>query len=722
MNLADLMFWRKQSEVKESVAVKEVIDLQEAGGSTSGQQITQANVQNFVVKAVGNIDSDGGDFESPDVSLTEITDAINTDSYIKVAITKYAQLIFKAGYNIVGQNDAAAEYLRGRFRMMSFMTQIPMDVVWQQVADDLVAYSNAYLIKSRMDMTNVGGLQAKGIYDPKPVGGYYRVDPTTVTIKRDKSGTIKSYQQQSGGGTKKYKPTDVVHFYVDKPGGKAYGVPRIASALEDVKMLRKIEGNVLRLIYRYAMPLVQMKIGLSNDPAFMATDKEITDARKEIEKLTDDGIYITNERTDFKVVGVDGQAIDISKYLSYYEQRVFSALSLSNSQVGRGGAKQDADSMEEQVHDTVKYYQRIFKIIVENAIFPELLLEGGYNPIMNEKDICEFQFNEINLDTLIKQQTHQLNQYQGGLITLDEARQNNGYDTEKLDESRLFQARQNADKIDLLNAKTDGSDGSGSTTANDGKTGPDKSTKTSGAAKNTIQPKNQHGTGSVHVKESLNVAQPEVIEDVIEVKESVDDNTTAQNVEHYRKNFSAVHKKWNSMSNDIFENHKDAKAILSLGRNSIAKSLYYYIEQKGTEGYRQAIHDNRVRYKSDGDLSSSYFIILKHETDKRLDKIFKDIWSQLKDAKTREDTAAVFDKVAYRIRFLCESIAGKARWFVYVKTCADIGVDKVYVDFGNSDDRKEHKAVIKTNAFSFDDIPPYHAYCSCSIGSDEEGR
>ena len=46
---------------------------------------------------------------------------------------------------------------------MSFMTGTPFDIVLQQVADDLVAYSNAFLIKSRVDMTNIGGLQAKGL-------------------------------------------------------------------------------------------------------------------------------------------------------------------------------------------------------------------------------------------------------------------------------------------------------------------------------------------------------------------------------------------------------------------------------------------------------------------------------------------------------------------------------------------------------------------------------
>ena len=413
VNLTDLMFWRKKDkEIKE-------ISVDEAGGKSSGGQITSSNINNFVVKAVGFTgDDNSDDFTSPEVDLSEIKNAVNGDSYIKMAISKQSQLIFKAGYSIVSENDAAAEYLRGRLRMMSFMTGTPTDMLFQQTADDLVTYSNAFWIKSRQQMSNIGGLQAKGVFDSNPVCGYFRVDPATITIKRDKSGTIKQYQQEAGNNKKTFKPTDVVHFYIDKSGGAAFGTPRIIAAIEDVKLLRKIEGNVLNLIYRYSSPTYQMKIGIA-EAGLMATDKEIKEAQKEVEKMSNDGILVTNERTEFKAIGADGVALDITGYLSYFEKRVFSALNSSESMMGRGGAKQDADSMEEQIHDTVKYYQFCFSTIIRELVFNELLLEGGYNPIANEQDICSFAFNEINNETRVKMETHALNQFQGNCITFE---------------------------------------------------------------------------------------------------------------------------------------------------------------------------------------------------------------------------------------------------------------------------------------------------------------
>ena len=78
-----------------------------------------------------------------------------------------------------------------------------------------------------------------------------------------------------------------------------------------------------------------------------------------------DGTVITNEKTNIKAIGAEGTALNAEGYLKYFENRVFSALGVSESQMGRGGAKQDADSMESQAHDTVKHIQRTMSIFVQ---------------------------------------------------------------------------------------------------------------------------------------------------------------------------------------------------------------------------------------------------------------------------------------------------------------------------------------------------------------------
>lgn len=693
------------------------LTLKEAPGKSSGgaSQITNANVNNFVVKAVGfQGDGQNTDFTSPTHDLSEIKNAADADSYINIAVQKYSQLIFKAGYNIVSDNDTAAEYIRSRLRMMSFTTGTPMDITFQEIARDLVEYSNAFLIKSRVDASQLGGIQAQGVLDTLPVGGYFHVDPTTITIKRDKNGTIKQYQQESGNNKKTFKPADVVHFFVDREGGDAFGTPRLSSALEDVKLLRKIEGNVLDLIYRFAIPIYQMKVGLPQT-GMMATDKEISDAQKEIEKMASDGIIVTNERTEFNSVGAEGQALDATGYLSYFENRVFSALNLSQAMMGRGGAKQDADSMEEQVHDLVKFYQRIFEVFVESGIFNELLLEGGYNPIVNEQDIVKFQFNEISLDTKVKMESHAMNQFQGAAITFEEMRQQLGMDTDSVDESRLYPNMiQQKNALELVEAKLSGATAAdpnaqdqNGVSANTGTSGPDKQAKNSGGntSQSIVHPTNQHGTTTANIKESY---------------ENVH-GTTSYNIEKYKKNFASVYKKYASMRNEIIERDADVDLTMSLTRDAIVKDLCSRTEDSIAQGVNRAIREAK-RGTADKKVPVTQ---INNRIRSTTDKILKDAKRRLKGADSKAEKRAAFDAVEYRLRFLCEGIVDKAYWFGYMKACAQLKVPEVYVDFGQdgkSLDKETHKAIVNPRAFTLDDIPSYNAYCTCKLGLRKAGE
>lgn len=709
MNLSSLMFWKKKPVQMDEAPTT-------SSNKTSSQQITNANIKNFVVKAVGFVnDTSNGNFASPEYDLSEIKDAIETDSYINIATKKYSQLIFKAGYNIVSDNDAAAEYIKSRLRMMSFMSGTPMDILFQQIAEDVVRYSNAFLVKSRVDTSQLGGIQAVGVRDAKPVGGYFRVDPTTMQIKRDTNGTVQQYQQEVSSNTTTFKSTDVTHFYIDKEGGAAFGTPRLIAALEDVKMLRKIEGNVLDLIYRFAIPIYQMKIGIP-EAGMMATDKEIDDAKTEVEKMASDGIMVTNERTEFIAIGAEGEAIDVTGYLSYFEKRVFSALNVSEAMMGRGGAKQDADSMEAQIHDTVKFIQQAIATFIENDIFNELLLEGGFNPIVNEQDIVKFQFNEINLDTKVKMATNVLNQYQGNAISFAEMRKQLGLDSDSVDVNTLYANMiQQKNALELVQAKlgntvntsTTEQNTTGSTSANIGTSGPDKQQKTSGAITNTISPTNQHGTTSVNIKEAY---------------ENIH-NSTNTNIKNYKKNFSSIYDKYHTLCNDICINNSDADIVLPITKENISKELKYKIQSEMQKGISKAIKDSRSRENINKQIVMK---LLEDKLDKTLNRIFKDIKRKLKSAKTKEDKIAVFDSIEYRLRFLSEEIVSKAYWFGYVKACAQLNIPEVYVRFSNNENQDIHDSIIKTKAFSLNDIPPYNVYCTCKIGlynkNNKKGR
>ena len=466
-------------------------------------------ISNFAVKSVGFLTSQiyrREMFTRPEYNLEEIRDASESDSYIKISFSKYSYLIFKAGWKFKSDNQEAIDYLNKRFKIMSYCTGKPMDILLQEIADDFTRYSNVILLKSRVD--SIPGVKATPFDSDQVIGGYCRVDPASVRIKRDKYGNVLKYEQGHGANKKQFFPRDVIHMYYDKDANNAFGTPRVIAALDDVKLLRKIEGNVVALIHRFSMPLYQWKIGIP-EVGFQGTDAEINRAKREVESSSLDGLIITNEKTDIKAIGAEGHALNAEPYLRYFEDRVFSALGVSASQMGRGGAKQDADSMEAQIHDTVKFIQRTISTWIKETIISELLLEGGFNPFDGSADV-DFVFEEISLETKLKKENHEMLKYQSNVTTFEEARRNMGMKDAVENEEGLYQRKivdkSSLDQIDksgewqerVAKIKLSKSNSTGSSSGGGSSTSKVKSRNTSGKSKPSKavstknRPQNQH--------------------------------------------------------------------------------------------------------------------------------------------------------------------------------------------------------------------------------------
>lgn len=668
-------------------------------------RINKDKMKDFMIKAVGGIlhQSDAREkFKRPEYNLWEIKEASEADSYIKISFSKYSYLIYKAGATLKGE-DSRVAYLEKRFRMMSFATQKPIEILFQEIADDLIKYSNAFIIKKRVD--SIPGMKLTPILADKIVGGYFRVDPASVKIKRDKNGNILKYEQGYGDNKKEFFPRDVVHFYIDKDANNAFGTPRIIAALEDVKLLRKIEGNITALIYRFSMPLYQWIVGLPQ-VGMQGTDPEIAKAQREVENSTLDGIVITNERTTIKAIGAEGTALNAEGYLKYFESRVFSALGVSASQMGRGGSKQDADSMEAQVHDTVKYIQRVMSIFIREFVLNELLLEGGYNPIINEEDIVNYEYEEISLETKVKKENHEMLKYQSNLTSIKESRRKMGMKDDVDDESKLYknyiETNARLKEIDRTaehqmelakeNAKNSANSASGSksgssSTANKSPRSSKNSSPSKSVSSNN-RPQNQHGTSSAKIKESFDE-------------------------ELNKKEFKKIYKIYEEARNDI-ENDEPIDMILPLTAETLCTMLNRIVDNNSSLAIVDAIEEISKINKKAAKMPNEQIVLTSFydEIDDNIKGLLKLIEKELNEDKSVED---VFNKYEYRLRFLEDYIARKAYWYSYIKTGAFSGIKQAYIKFSSEKDAKGRDNVIDTEAFSVDNIPAYHSFCNCEV-------
>lgn len=490
--------------------------------------------------------------------LAQIKNAVLTDSYLAVAVRKFSQLITKAGYQIKSKNENAANYVNDRIKVIEFRTKIPFYTLITSIARDLYTYSNSYIIKTRDNNTEKFGLKAEKIFSGGAISGLFLADPASVTIRRNDAGAIDAYVINQ----EEYSPNDVIHLYIDKMNNADYGTSRIYSALEDVTMLRKAEGLVMTILYRFAIPVLHIKVGNTAEGQY-ATQKEINDARDAFQEMPNDGFIVTNERTAIEAITPNMQANQLLKFLEYLELRVFSALNASKSSMGRGGGQSSADNTEALMHDEVRAFQNVITNFIEKYLFTELLLEGGFNPLLNKDDYVSFAFNEVSIDTKIKLESNTIQKYQGNVIDLDEARRELGLSNELSEEDMYAFKITQKGKLDLVDAQANAAIKTAKATATLNVQQTQSSSNDDGLDNRKFNGKQASSGPNDYFSNDANPTNQNTDKYSIKAKESLN---TQQNLDDYSKNFSKVDKLYKDLSNiltdgDAIEDDKFREAL-----------------------------------------------------------------------------------------------------------------------------------------------------------------
>jgi len=379
-------------------------------------------------------------FEKPVYDFDRLLDAIDTDSYIKQAMSKYKDLFWKEGWEIVSENPEAVSYLYQRIDFMELAMKRPFIDFLMEVSDQLFKLSNIFIVKASGDLSEYFPDKLEAVSGDFPIVGYYLIPTEQVRILRDKHNKPKSYRQQTDPETHtldKNMPVwaaeKVIHLYYDRKTGRAFGTPFLINVLDDVIALRQIEEDIQNLVHRELFPLYKYTIGTAEQPA---EPDEINQAAIEIGNLRAEGGLILPFRHDVEVIGAEGAALDASKYLDHFKERVAIGLGVAPHHIGmsmNGGNRSVTERLDTALYDKVKQYQKLFAEMIRLNIFNELLFEGGFDPITNPaeegiSDRCFFRFREIDVDTQVKKENHIIQKFISNLITLDEARQALGYD------------------------------------------------------------------------------------------------------------------------------------------------------------------------------------------------------------------------------------------------------------------------------------------------------
>lgn len=442
-------------------------------------------------------------FEIPEYNLHEIAAAEDGDGIIRQTIKKKAALMFKEGWILSGDNERTRDYLKMRLLQLSLTSNKPMNQLLDETGTDLIRYHNAFWVLKR-NVKNSGGRRrkirgARGERMIDPISAVFRLAPETVRIRTDKFGNpVKYLQEMPDGRRESFLAENVIHFYVNRRAGFNFAAPGLLPAIEDVRLLRQIEEYVELLSEQYLFPLFTLSIGSDEWPA--ANDEsgvpEVDVWKNKIENLDISAGLVLPHRVKLDVVGYE-KVLPVEEYLNYFKKRLYVSCGVSPVDLGEGDTanRNTADSVTKQLIDDVKYYQRSFKIQLEFHFLNQLLLEQFSINVLKPENAVEFQFHEIDKDSMIKGQNHNALMFSMGHFTEDEARVKSDLPVIDSDEERA-KTYLNINEIPRIEAEGQMAikiaDAAPKLPASPTKkTSTNKATNT---AKSRQQPTNQHGT------------------------------------------------------------------------------------------------------------------------------------------------------------------------------------------------------------------------------------
>lgn len=261
--------------------------------------------------------------------------------------------------------------------------------------------------------------------------------------------------------------------------------PFLLPVLDDVRALRQAEENILKMMYRNIYPFFHVAVGDKESPG---DDTEIITVQAAIDDMEVDGGLVTSNRVEIKAIA-SNQVINAQPYLAHLENRVFSGMGIPAIMFGRGDTanRSTGDNMTSEMADRIHAIQHSIEMFMNEYVIKELLMEGGYDPVLNPDQDIRFVFKENDLDAKVKQDTHAVYLYEHNAITEDEMRIELGRDP-ITDRALMFQSlitQANIAHEAQFSASTSTQTSSSSS----------KATKTgTKETDNKVRPTNQHGT------------------------------------------------------------------------------------------------------------------------------------------------------------------------------------------------------------------------------------
>jgi len=660
------------------------------------------------------------EFEQPEYDMAEAGRIADVEAYVRRAFSQKEGLMFKEGWSLVGKNPNTIQYIKERFNQISAVSGKPTNLLLRETGADLIGFHNAYWAKVR-DQKASGGAPRKPLGRDsaiQPVAAYFPIPVGTMRFKRDDNGSILKYRQELPDGRwRDFDPADIVHFYASKKQGMLVGTPLTIPLKDDIRALRRIEENIELLVYQHLFPLYHYTVGTETAPAreYPNGTTEVDVVQHEVEIMPAEGMIVTPERHKIEALGAEGRALRAESYLLHFKKRIFSGLGVSAIDMGEGDTsnRSTADSMSRNLVDDVKAYQDMLELFVNEFVIKELLLESTFPNPIDDANIVQLRFAEIDLDSKIKVENHAVNSFGAHAITHSELRRSFGLEplTEEEWEDTFWNLIekprmiiQAVDEPYTAEAKAAVGVSQGLSNA------PPPASGAQATAKAKTQPSNQHGTNTSPAKKKSSLEHL-TVEDQIHATFAGHDALTDLYDALLDNSFRAVEQ--NYFSQTWFSSRALVIRTQMIDRLQTKMRIEF---RAGARSVGAALGADDQRYPFSV-IESRVNRIVGRLIDSLTNRISRTVKDGMAAADAKAAISLAFDALRYRCKFVYRSECNKAHNYGAVRGLKKLGHAECNIVASSNacETCKRAAGLVKLEHVTIDDVPGFHPNCTCRV-------
>ncbi len=367
----------------------------------------------------------------PDIDLEDLWKAYLADGYVQRAVDLMVSIMCRSGIVWSTTSRVLDNYLQARFEIARAVNGYGWEELLWRMAFDFVLFGNVFLVKSYTSQVSaIYGKQMPG----RIVAAWYPVPARAMTPVLNREGTelqgwkltAKALDGSHRTVSRYFSVRDVVHLAYRKPEDSVWGVPVILGAVEDVRSLRQIEEDVLRMVNRFVNPKLHISMpDITGTGAGVRPDmQQLVEA---INTMSSDAVLVTMPGQEVKVIGAESFALRAEPYLKYFQRRSLSGLWMNDVVAGHVPAADDADILDVGLRSQLQMAQQHFlRELMQKIVLP-LLKDAGFN-----RGQVELVAGDVDPRHTLRLHTIIANLYSQNVISLREARRMMGMD-ESLD-------------------------------------------------------------------------------------------------------------------------------------------------------------------------------------------------------------------------------------------------------------------------------------------------